>query len=368
MGNGEHGGPIVAKLFRKHYHLPGTAPGTLRRARPAEAAPAVFMTADRSADRWGPMTPVRPEDLPPSTPDMPLHWINVQGTPTAAELRLLGERLGLHPLALEDVLNSGQRPKLDRFEGSLVIVLGIPVEDADGIVSIHQLSLFMGATFVLSITADGIDAFAEVRRRLSERGGRVMGEPDYLVYGLMDAAVDHAFPVLDSIGERIEVLEQEILDSPGPATMEALHELRRELIILRRQLWPTREVVNQLLRDHADLFTAETRLWMRDVYDHTVQIMDLVESYRDMAASLVDIHLSTMSNRLNETIRRLTVIATIFMPLTFIAGVYGMNFEHPESPWAMPELGWYWGYPMVWIIMIAVAGSMLAWFRSKRWF
>lgn len=299
---------------------------------------------------------------------MPLHWINIRGTPSATELELLGERLDLHPLALEDVMNGGQRPKAERYETNLAVTLGIPVKNADDGVSVHQLFLFMGPQFVLSIMTDGIDPFVEVRRRLKERGGRAMSEPDDLLYGLIDAAVDHAFPVLDAVGDDIEAVEEAILDKPGPDTLESLHGIKRELIILRRHLWPTREVVNQILRDHADLFTKETLLWMRDVYDHTVQIMDLVESYRDITASLLDVYLSSMSNRLNESMRRLTVIATIFMPLTFIVGIYGMNFEHPDSPFAMPELGWYWGYPLVWLVMIAVAAGMLWWFRKQRWF
>jgi magnesium transporter len=361
----------MTRLFRKHYHPAGTAPGTLRELSDEQAAewrPASFWLVRREAGRWGPMEEVQPEAIPQGDQQGPLCWVHIQGMPEASDLALLGERLGLHPLAQEDILNGGQRPKVERFEDGLVVMLGVPAKEPDGGLHLYQLTLFMGANVVLSCLPDDLDPFREVRRRLAERGGRALGEPDDLLYGLLDAAVDHAFPVLDSVGERIEEVEVEILDHPDSRTLERLHTLKRELILLRRHLWPTRDVINQLLRDHADLFTPDTRLWMRDVYDHTVQVIDLVESYRDMTASLLDIYLSSMSHRLNESMRTLTIIATLFMPLTFIVGIYGMNFVHPESPFAMPELHWYWGYPMVWGVMILIVTGMLWWFRHKRWF
>jgi magnesium transporter len=361
----------MTRLFHKHYHPAGTAPGTLRELSLEQAAlhgPATFSLACRDAGRWGDVCEIGPESIPESGPDKPLCWLHVQGMPTAEELERLGDRVGLHPLAQEDILNGGQRPKVERFDASLVVILGIPEVDSDGGLHLYQLSLFMGSNIVVSVIAEDLDPFIEVRRRLKERGGRALGEPDDLLYGLLDAGVDHAFPVLDGVGERIEELEEEILNRPDSSTLERLHGLKRELIMLRRYLWPTREVINQLLRDHNDLFTPETRMWMRDVYDHTVQVMDLVESYRDMTASLLDVYLSSMSHRLNESMRTLTIIATIFMPLTFIVGVYGMNFAHSTSRFAMPELGWYWGYPMVWGVMIAVAIGMVVWFKRKHWF
>ncbi len=361
----------MTRLFKKHYHPAGTAPGTLRNLTLEQAAllgPARYTLACRDAGRWGEVHEIRPADIPEFRDEGPLCWLHVQGMPTAEELELLGERVGLHPLAQEDILNGGQRPKVERFDESLVVILGIPEIDAEGALHLYQTTLFMGGNIVVSVLAERLDPFTEVRRRLKERGGRALAEPDDLLYGLLDTAVDHAFPVLDSVGERIEDLEVEILDRPDSSTLERLHGLKRELIMLRRYLWPTREVINQLLRDHNDLFTPDTRMWMRDVYDHTVQIMDLVESYRDMTASLLDVYLSSMSNRLNESMRTLTIIATVFMPLTFIVGVYGMNFEHPTSPFAMPELGWYWGYPLVWGVMLIAAIGMVAWFKRKRWF
>lgn len=361
----------MTRLFHKHYHPAGTAPGTLRELSLEQAAlhaPATFTLARREAGRWGEVQDINPDAIPGVSEKGPLCWLHVQGMPTVEQLELLGDRVGLHPLAQEDILNGGQRPKVERFDESLVVTLGIPEVDDEGRLHLYQLTLVAGSNIVVSIIAEALDPFIEVRRRLEERGGRALGETDDLLYGLLDAAVDHAFPVLDGVGERIEELEMEILNHPDSSTLERLHGLKRELIMLRRYLWPTREVINQLLRDHNDLFTADTRMWMRDVYDHTVQVMDLVESYRDMTASLLDVYLSSMSNRLNESMRTLTIIATIFMPLTFIVGVYGMNFEHPYSPFAMPELGWYWGYPLVLGLMVVIAIGMVVWFKRKRWF
>ncbi|MDX5376665.1 MAG: magnesium/cobalt transporter CorA [Halomonas sp.] len=361
----------MTRLFKKHYHPAGTAPGTLREVSLEQAGllgPATFRLARREAGRWGAMQEISVAEIPEAAAEGPLCWLHVQGLPVAEELELLGERVGLHPLAQEDILNGGQRPKVERFDDGLVVILGIPELDEEGDLHLYQLSLFMGANIVVSVMGETLDPFVVFRRRLKESGGRALGEPDDLLYGMLDAAVDHAFPVLDSVGERIEELELEILNQPDSSTLERLHGLKRELIMLRRYLWPTREVINQLLRDHNDLFTPDTRLWMRDVYDHTVQVIDLVESYRDMTASLLDVYLSSMSHRLNESMRKLTIVATVFMPLTFIVGVYGMNFAHPTSPFAMPELGWYWGYPVVWGVMIAVAVGMVVWFKRKRWF
>ncbi len=357
----------MADLFRKQYPTPGTAPGTLRETRPEDAPSARLSMAFRSEGRWTALEAIAADEVPAEDNLGTLHWFHINGVPDPETLALLGERLRLHPLALEDVLNGGQRPKVERFDNTLVVTLGVTQEDADGVLRIHQLSLFMGNHFILSVIADGFDVFSEVRRRLSEKG-RVLTTSDELLHALMDTAVDHAFPVLDALGERIEQIEEELLSSPGKQSLEDLHRLRRELIVLRRHLWPTRDMLNQIIRDHTDLLSPETRVWMRDVYDHAVQIMDLVEAYRDMAGSLLDIYLSTMSNRLNETIRQLTVIATVFLPLTFIAGVYGMNFEHESSPFAMPELGWYLGYPLALLLMVAVAVGMIWWFRHKRWF
>lgn len=383
----------MGRLFSKKYHQPGTAPGTLRRADDFHGGLAPsdvvwrLVEFDGGVGQGAELSGAEAliDSLTVPVGSGPGYWIDIQGTPSADELHALGSFLGLHPLALEDVLNGGQRPKAEIFDGVLTVTLGIPVEQSKGgeyaqSVVIRQLTLFSGDGYVLSILGGAVsgsrsaeagasvaDPFGEVRRRFMAPGAPLRGETGNLVYAIIDAAVDHAFPALDAIGERIEALELAILDRPTHRALEHLHAIKRELIVLRRHLWPTRDVINQLLRDHGDRFSDETHVWMRDVYDHTVQIMDLIESYRDMTASLLDIYLSSMSNRTNETMRTLTVIATVFMPLTFIVGLYGMNFENPESPYAMPELGWYYGYPLAWVLMIVVALMMIWLFRRNRW-
>lgn len=359
----------MAELFHKRYHRPGTPPGTLReRDTGLPPARAALSMTRHAGGRWGARRATDLPDLEALRAEPGLVWIHSQGIPSPDVLSRLGSLFGLHPLALEDVLNAGQRPKVERYDHILIVTLGIPWRPEENGMRVHQLTLFMGPDFVISIIAGDEDPFGELARRLDDGSSRSPGKPDDLLYGLMDAAVDHVFPVLESVGERIEDVEDRILRGPDEDTLQELHAIKRDLIVLRRFLWPTREAINQLLRDHTDLMTSDTRVWLRDVYDHTVQIMELVESYRDMSAGLLDVYLSSLSNQLNETIRRLTVIATVFMPLTFIVGIYGMNFHNPDSPWAMPELQWYWGYPLVMLGMALIAALMLLWFRRRRWF
>ena len=207
-----------------------------------------------------------------------------------------------------------------------------------------------------------------MRARLGRSGGlfRTRGV-DYLLYALIDLIIDEGLPLLERVGEEVEMLEEQLIGRPQRERLVRVHQIKRELLLLRRTLWPQREVVSSLLREDLRLITPETRLYFRDCYDHTIQILDLIETYRDMTASLLDMYLSSVSNHLNEIMRVLTVISTLFMPLTFIAGVYGMNFHNPASPWAMPELRWYYGYPLVLALMIATAIGMLIFFKRRKW-
>jgi len=274
---------------------------------------------------------------------------------------------GLHPLALEDVLNTGQRPKMELYEEQLFLVMGMPTI-SDHTVTVDQFSAFLGREFLVTFHTGREDPFADVRKRMQAVGNRLRSHGvDYLLYTLVDMVIDHGFPLLELFGEDVQELEEDVLEKPSTTTVQQIHRLRRELLLLRRTLWPQREVVNALLRDDTALIGRETRLYLRDCYDHAVQIIDLLESYRDVLASLLDLYYSGLSTRMNDIMRVLTVIATIFIPLTFIAGVYGMNFAHPQSPWAMPELSWYWGYPAVLGLMVAVAAGMLFYFRRKNW-
>ncbi|MGD8476739.1 MAG: magnesium/cobalt transporter CorA, partial [Burkholderiales bacterium] len=236
-------------------------------------------------------------------------------------------------------------------------------------IRIHQLSLFLGKNFVISFHHGDVDPFEPVRKRLHDRVGRLrQRSADYLLQALIDLVIDDGFPVLEWLGDEIEKIEEEMLETPTSANLRSLYEIKRTLVILRRVLWPQREVVNRLVRGESPLISDGTKMYFSDCYDHTIQIMDLVESYRDMATGLTDVYLSSVSHRLNETMRVLTMIATLFIPLTFIVGLYGMNFQNANSPWAMPELHWYYGYPLVWLLMIVVVIGMLAYFRHRKWF
>ena len=291
-------------------------------------------------------------------------WINVSGLHQVETLEQLNGCFGLHPLVLEDILNTDQRPKMEDFGEYVYIVLRMLTLDKEkkkAIVS-DQISIILGATFVLTFQEKEEDFFEPIRDRIRNGKGRLrkMG-PDYLVHALLDAVVDHYFVVMESLGEWIEDLEEELVTRPTPATLQVLHHLKREMIFLRKSVWPLREVIAALERGESPLIKKTTLVYLRDVYDHTIQVIDTVETYRDMLSGMLDIYLSSISNRMNEIMKVLTIIATIFIPLTFVVGLYGMNFKY------MPELEWPWGYPLVLILMLGVTVFMLYYFRRKKW-
>ncbi len=292
-----------------------------------------------------------------------LTWINVDGIHDAALMEKLGGCFGLHPLVQEDILNTDQRPKVEDYGEDLFIVFkSLTFDDRKEEIEAEQISLILRPNAVLSFQEKEGDAFTFVKDRLRSEKGRIrkMGA-DYLTYALLDVVVDHYFGVLEKLGDRIEVLEGELLTEPNPPTLQRLQKLKREMLFLRRWIWPLREVISSLERGDFRGVQENTRLYLRDVYDHTIQVIDTIEVFRDMLSGMVDIYLSSVNNRLNAVMKVLTIIATIFMPLTFLAGVYGMNFKH------MPELEWKWGYPLVWAVMIGIAAFMLLMFRRKKW-
>ena len=292
-------------------------------------------------------------------------WINVEGLGSERIIRGLGDLFHLHPLALEDVVNVHQRAKVDRFGEQTFITVRMP-SGTDHLTT-EQVSLFVGRGYVITFLEDPGDCFDSVRSRLRESDGLIRTRgADYLAYALLDAAVDAYFPLLEGFGESLEELEEEIVRTPGARGISRVHDAKHDLRMLRRVVWPLREAMNELSRDTSTLFKEETRLYFRDLYDHTVQIIDLVETYREMGADLTDLYLSSLSNRMNEVMRVLTVIATLFMPLSFIVGLYGMNFD-TTSPWNMPELQWPFGYPLVLTLLAIVSGSMLAYFHRRGW-
>lgn len=296
-------------------------------------------------------------DLPTTT------WINIDGVHDVDVIEKIGKHFNLHPLLLEDVMNTGQRAKIEDFDSYVFVVAKMLSYDQETrSVQMEQVSLVLGKNYVISFQERPGDVFEAIRERVRKGKGRIRkGGADYLIYALLDAMVDGYFLVLERMGDIIESAEEELTINPAPQTLETIRMLKREMVILRRFVWPLREVIGGLHRGESALIQKATGIYLRDVYDHTIQVMDTIESLRDMVSGMLDVYLSSMSNKMNEVMKVLTIFAAIFIPLTFIAGIYGMNFE------SMPELGWQWGYRMVLIVMGGIATGLLCHFRRKRW-
>ena len=353
----------------KRYHPPGTAPGTLRAPDTPPAGPIRVTVIDYGPDHLDEKEIESVEELAPYRDSPTVTWINVEGLHDVPFLEGLGKLFGFHPLALEDVLNCGQRPKLEDYGDYHFLVLKSLLLEEDGL-QVEQISFFLSGNYIITLQEVPGDSFERVRERIrQDKGGQIrkLG-PDYLMYALVDALMDEFFPVLERYGERIEELEDEVVLRPSPATLSQVHRIKRDLLELRRTAWPEREVLSSLQREEAHLVRPETRVFLRDCYDHAVQVIDMIETYRDLATGMLDVYLSSTSNRLNEVMKVLTIISTIFIPLNFIAGVYGMNFDRQASPLNMPELGWYYGYPAVLTLMAIAGGLMALYFKRKGWF
>jgi magnesium transporter len=290
-------------------------------------------------------------------------WYDVDGVHETALLEELGREFDLHPLVLEDIVNTSQRPKLEDFDQYIFVALKMITYDrATRTVSSEHVSLILGGDYVLSFQEDPGDVFEPVRNRIRSGKERMRRSgADYLFYALVDAIVDYYFEVIEQLSDDIEELEQEVVEKATSSTLRSVHNLKREMILLRRSVWPIREAVNVLVRDESKLVTDNTRIFLRDLYDHTIQVIDTVETLRDILSGLLDVYLSSLSNRMNEVMKVLTIMSSIFIPLTFIVGVYGMNFKY------MPELEASWGYPAVWAIMVLTAIGLLALFRRRGW-
>ncbi|HPF34376.1 MAG TPA: magnesium/cobalt transporter CorA [Candidatus Krumholzibacteria bacterium] len=302
-------------------------------------------------------------ELPPPGRGHGVTWLDVDGLHDTDLLGRIGKVYGLHPLVLEDVVNLHHRPKLEDYGGYLYIVLRmLSFDREEWRLDSEQISLVVGDGFVVTFQERPGDVLEPVRERLRREGGRIrqLGA-DYLGYALIDAVVDHYFHVLEGMGEAVEDLEEELLGSPARGTLELIHQLKRESILLRRSVAPLRDVASSLARDELPLIGAEVQPFLRDLYDHVIHVIDTVDSFRDILSGLQDLYLSNVSNRMNDVMKVLTIFTTLFVPLTFIAGVYGMNFEH------MPELAWRWSYPLFWGMILVLAVVMLIFFRRRRW-
>lgn len=354
-------------MIRVKYHTPGTAPATLTPPDLAREQPVIMLIQyDEESIFEGTFDTI--EELMQRYDPAKVNWINIDGLGDTELLRKLGNRFKIHPLALEDVLNTTQRPKVEHYEEHYFVVSEMIYWDEKNQLAVEQLSLFLGQEYVITLQEESEhDVFQKVRARLrSGRGYARKMKADYLAYALLDATVDQFYPVLETVGDGIEEIEDELLDKPTKATLRRLYDGKRLLLQLRRAAWPQREIFNTLIRDDTGLVCRETQVFMRDCYDHITQVIDILENFRDLAAGLMDVYLSSLGFRTNEIMRVLTVISSIFIPLTFIAGLYGMNFD-TKFPWNMPELGWPFGYVACLGVMASVAGGMIIFFKRKNW-
>jgi magnesium transporter len=349
------------------FNEPGSAPGTLI-VDEDSAIPNIFLIDYDPNEALGVLLP-EPEDCIPYLDSHSVSWLDVQGLGSEEFLHRLGRVFKLHPLTLEDVVNIPQRPKVEEYEDQLLIIMRSATLLKGGKkFALEQISLILGKNYLLSVQEEsGSDCFEPVRQRIHRGKGSIRQEgADYLAYALIDAIVDGFFPILEAYGEKLETLENTVVNNPEPKVLKKIHRIKRELLVLRRAIWPHRDLINALIRDNYDLISPTVEVYLRDCYDHIVQLIDMVETYREIAHSLMEIYLSSVSNRTNEVMRLLTVISSIFIPLTFIVGVYGMNFD-TSKPGNMPELGMPYGYTLCWMVMLAIAGTLLYYFGSKGW-
>ncbi len=352
-------------LSPKRRARPGESPGTL--VAPVGASTPVVRLLAYGADYCEEREQASIDDIARLKRAGHTLWVDVQGVGDAELVRLLGELFGFHALALEDVLNVHQRPKIDDYGDHAYCVLRMPEHGAR--LRLEQISVFFGKNFVVTFQEDPGDPLDPVRERIRSGRGRVrVSGADYLAYTILDAIVDHYFPVLEQFADRIDQLEEEILGEGHIDLIGGLQDIRRELLLLRRAVWPLREMVGSLAREEfSDLVSEATIPYLRDCQDHTAQLMDVLDNCRELSTTLMDAYLSTVALRTNEVMRVLTIIATLFIPLTFIAGIYGMNFDSSASPLNMPELRWYFGYPFALGTMLVTAIILLSFFRSKGW-
>lgn len=346
-------------MFRKRHPPAGSQPGAMvisdKARRPA------IRVMDYTADHLNEYEVDDVAQLRACLEKDSVSWVDVQGLGDEQVLKSIGETFSMHPLALADVVNIPQRPKVEPYDGQLFAVTRMALYREKQIVS-EQVSLVIGRNYVVTFQELHGDVFDTIRARIRQGGPVLRGSgPGYLAYAILDAVIDGYYPILEAFGERLDALEDELLEHPVPAVLQKIHRIRRELLAIRKVIWPQREAINALVHDTEPLISDDVRVHLRDCYDHCIQIIDVVETYRELAGSLMDMYLSSVGNRQNEVMKVLTVMASIFIPLSFLAGVYGMNFEY------MPELGLRWAYPALLLVMMAVAAAMLMHFHRKGW-
>ena len=357
------------QLVDFNYNQPGTVPGTLNI--PEDALPTELILMAYGDDGVDLRSLPDLQTCRHPTQHHTVNWIDARGLGTEETLWQFSQVFQIHPLMLEDVVNVPHRPKVDFYEDQILLIMQmVQSKDAGSGVGSEQVSFVLGRDFLVTFQEEPEwDSFEPVRDLIRRGTGSIRRQgADYLAYALLDTIVDSFFPVLEELGEALEELENEVVENPTQATIEKIYRMRRGLIKLRRHIWPQRNVINSLIRDSDDLISQEVKVYLQDVYDHIVEVVDILENYRETASNLMDVYLSSISNRMNEVMKLLTVISSIFIPLTFIAGVYGMNFNTEKSPWNMPELEWYWGYAACLGVMGAIALLQVIFFWRRGWF
>jgi magnesium transporter len=351
------------RQIKRHSRKAGLPPGTLVHIGEKKAEQIRITLIDYNEQNIQERVVEKVEECFPFKEMPTVTWINIDGLHSIETIEKIGKHFELHSLILEDILNTGQRPKCEDYEKCLFMVLKmLRYDNESSSINSEQVSLVLGQNFVISFQEAVGDVFEQIRNRIRNAKGKIRKmSADYLAYALIDAIVDNYFLILEKMGEQIESMEEDLITKPSDNTVQRIHTLKRELIFLRKSVWPLRELINSMEKTESSLISDSTGPYLRDVYDHTIQVIDTVESFRDMVSGMLDIYLSSISNRMNAVMKVLTIIATIFIPLTFIAGIYGMNFKY------MPELGWKWAYPAIWLIMAIVVIVMLIYFKRKKW-
>jgi magnesium transporter len=351
----------MKRQTNKQIKLVGQAPGSLIYTGDIEDSPVEISVIRYGEDFFERQILERVEDAHQEKDNDYVSWINIEGIHDIDVIKQIGNDFNLHPLMLEDILNIEQRPKIDDFDDNIIVFLKMLYVN-EGKLIVEPISIVLGPNYIISFQEKPGDVFDNVRTRLENSNGKIRKRgSDYLLYSLMDAVIDNYFLVLEYISEKLEVLEDKMLRSTDNRLLQELQHCRKQVVLIRRSIYPLREIVNKLNREEYEAISAETENFFRDLYDHTIQIIETIETFKETVSSLKDVFMTSVSNKMNEIMKVLTLIATIFIPITFVVGVYGMNFDF------MPELRWKYGYVIVWGIMLLMAGSMLLYFKKKKW-
>ena len=361
----------MSRLIKKSSKTKGLPPGSIVHVGEKKTKTVKISVIDYNAKKFEEKKVEKIEDCFSFKSKPTITWVNIDGLHEIEIIEKIGKCFDIHPLVLEDIVDTDQRPKIEDYEKHIFSVLKmLYVDDKTHMINSEQVSIIFGQNFVISFQETIGDVFDNIRERIRKGKGRIrkMGA-DYLAYSLIDAIVDNYFSILETIGDRVESMEQDVITNPNPDILQKIYNLKREMIYLRKSVWPLREVINNLLREESRLIRSTTHIYLRDLYDHTIQVIDTIETFRDMVSGMLDIYMSSVSNKMNEVMKVLTIFAAIFIPLTFIAGIYGMNFQNinGNAPFNMPELYWEYGYLFALGIMAALVITMLAYFKHKKW-